>query len=107
MAAGHIVQGECVPVAAAQPLILSYLEPGSSQQGADSYTWWFSAASSTTINKTTFRNGTFFQNEVLQFPNGPTCDTAEKFKDGQTLGWGVVAAMVAAFAIHILRRGLT
>jgi len=30
----------------------------------------------------------------------------DQFTDGLTLGWGVVAAMVAAYAIHLLRRGL-
>jgi len=29
------------------------------------------------------------------------------FSDGVILGWGVVAAMVAAYAVHLLRRSLT
>jgi hypothetical protein len=36
----------------------------------------------------------------------PSCDTMESFKDGQVLGWGVVAAMVAAWCIASMRRGL-
>lgn len=31
---------------------------------------------------------------------------SENFTDGLLLGWGVAAAMVAAYAIHLLRRAL-
>jgi len=33
-------------------------------------------------------------------------DAASNFADGMTLGWGVAAAMVFAWAIWVLRRGL-
>jgi len=33
-------------------------------------------------------------------------DPATNFTDGAVLGWGVVAAMAAAYAIHLLRRAL-
>lgn len=42
----------------------------------------------------------------------PTCDftspqtDTERFLDGNVLGWGVALAMVAAWAIHTMRRGL-
>jgi hypothetical protein len=40
----------------------------------------------------------------------PACtvedDAATQFADGMTLGWGVAAAMVAAWAVWFLRRGL-
>ena len=36
----------------------------------------------------------------------PVCDTTAQFTDGMTVGWGVVAAMVAAWAVGALRRGL-
>lgn len=35
-----------------------------------------------------------------------TCDPAESFKDGLTVGWGVVAAMVIAWGVAVVRRGL-
>ncbi|MFS8934743.1 hypothetical protein [Cupriavidus taiwanensis] len=35
-----------------------------------------------------------------------TCDPLESFKDGQMMGWAVVAAMAAAWCIVVLRRGL-
>lgn len=34
-------------------------------------------------------------------------DPATGFTDGMTLGWGVAAAMAAAWAIHSMRRALT
>jgi hypothetical protein len=39
----------------------------------------------------------------IQFP---VCDPAGSFKDGMTVGWGVVAAMIAAWGVVSLRRGL-
>jgi len=36
----------------------------------------------------------------------PPCDPAGTFKDGMTVGWGVVAAMIAAWGVVSLRRGL-
>jgi hypothetical protein len=36
----------------------------------------------------------------------PVCDPLESFKDGQMLGWGVVAAMAVAFCIVVLKRGI-
>lgn len=33
-------------------------------------------------------------------------DPVTNFSDGAVLGWGVVAAMAAAYAIHLLRRAL-
>lgn len=36
----------------------------------------------------------------------PPCDPLENFKDGMTVGWGVVAAMAVAWAVSVVRRGL-
>lgn len=36
----------------------------------------------------------------------PACDPQESFKDGMTMGWGVVAAMVAAWALVVMKKGL-
>lgn len=35
-----------------------------------------------------------------------TTDPSTGFSDGLTLGWGIAAAMVAAYGIHVLRRAL-
>lgn len=41
-------------------------------------------------------------------PSGASpADPVEAFIDGHILGWGVVAAMAAAYGIHLLRRALT
>lgn len=39
---------------------------------------------------------------LLSLPNS----SFEQFSDGMTLGWGVVAAMVATWASMVLRKGL-
>ncbi|MGT2454103.1 hypothetical protein ACU4GI_12805 [Cupriavidus basilensis] len=39
---------------------------------------------------------------ALSFPD---CDPMGNFKDGMTMGWGVVGAMVVAWCIVVLRRG--
>lgn len=39
-------------------------------------------------------------------PSFPSCDPAESFNDGLILGWGIAFAMVAAWAISHMRRGL-
>lgn len=36
----------------------------------------------------------------------PSTTNTERFMDGNALGWGVALAMVAAWAIHAMRRGL-
>lgn len=35
-----------------------------------------------------------------------TSDPTTGFSDGMELGWGVVAAMAAAYGVHLLRRAL-
>lgn len=35
-----------------------------------------------------------------------TTDPSTGFSDGMVLGWGVVAAMAAAYGVHLLRRAL-
>lgn len=51
-----------------------------------------------------------FVDSVVFVPSFQPCDTTDipyqNFADGAMLGWGVAAAMVAAWAIHTLRRGL-
>lgn len=39
-------------------------------------------------------------------PAFPACDPTESFFDGMTLGWGVAGAIVAAWVIKNMRRGL-
>lgn len=39
-------------------------------------------------------------------PTFPACDTAEQFNDGLIIGWGIAAAMIAAWAFNFMRQGL-
>lgn len=55
-----------------------------------------SSAGALTLNSTT-------NAPILSFP---TCETGQEFLDGMTVGWGVAAAIVAAWVIKNLRRGL-
>ena len=42
---------------------------------------------------------------VAPVPSFPDCNPAQEFTDGHLMGWGVAAAMVAAWAITNLKRG--
>lgn len=79
--------------------------------GATSYVGWFeknvsnvwqikrqSIASNGTITTLTTSNATV--------PTFPTCTPLDSMNDGLTLGWGIAAAMVAAYAIRFLANGL-
>jgi hypothetical protein len=110
MAAGHIVNGQCVDVAASADMYFSHFVPVAMQvlnsQGEfdvlqlsmtkDAGQWFYLQ----------------FQNEFLigSFPSAvpafATCDTTTEFFDGMSIGWAVVAAMVAAYAVNFLRRAL-
>lgn len=50
------------------------------------------------------------QSTMIDKPAFPSCEFGsayDSFIDGHTLGWGVVAVMVAAYSVHLLRRALT
>ena len=78
--------------------------------GGTSYQSWFekvsgiwqikrqSIASNGTITTLTSSNATQ--------PTFPACSEAQPFLDGMTIGWGVAAAMCAAFSIRFLQRAL-
>lgn len=103
MAAGYIVKGECVGVATAQDVLYSGLPP-SVTPGVDVYSAQFYRLSGV-WNLLTYKNGV----HTASYPMSPmfaSCDTTAPFFDGLTIGWGVVAAMVVAWAIHVLRRAI-
>ena len=78
--------------------------------GSTSYLGWFeknattwqikrqSISSSGTVTTLTASNATV--------PTFPACTQSQNFTDGMTLGWGVAAAMVAAFGVKFLARAL-
>jgi len=110
MAAGYLFKGQCFSTLAAATSAHwtdspSFIVPGTTSYISDtvwSGTAWvvkkytLSSTGTLTLNSTT-------NAPVLAFE---TCDTTANFNDGMTLGWGVAAAMVAAFAIRNLRLGL-
>lgn len=57
-----------------------------------------SIASNGTITNLTASNATM--------PTFPTCQPLDNFSDGMLLGWGVAAAMLAAYAVKFIAKGL-
>lgn len=105
MAAGYTVGTQCVDAATATDAYYSNTFPATTS-GADTYTSMY-LRDATGWQQATFKNGVEILRTAAVTPILPPCDTAANFNDGQILGWGVVAAMVAAYAIHLLRRSLT
>lgn len=110
MAAGFLHQSQCFntladATAAHWSMNPAFITAGSTSYIADviySGTLWqvkkytLSSAGALTLNSTTSLPALTF----------PTCETAQNFTDGMSLGWGVAAAIVAAWVIKNLRRGL-
>jgi len=76
--------------------------------GGTSYLSWFQkvgsqwAVSSQSFSPTASGVSTV----ALTVPSFPTCDPAQPFYDGMSVGWGVGGAIVAAWVVKNLRRGL-
>lgn len=120
MATGYFSAGHCWPTTA-EALDAHYLSKppslSSATNGSGVYTeailhtyktsglWFYQRVS---CNGSTCSTNTY----SAWTPTFPSCtisavdDPVESFADGNVLGWGVVAAMVAAWAIVQLRRGL-
>lgn len=104
MAAGHIVGAACVDVAASTDAYFSTITPVTtpgdvtyfSQASKDAGVWYLK----------TYADGSIVTTSPLIAPAFASCDTTANFFDGLALGWAVVAAMVAAYAVHLLRRAL-
>lgn len=110
MAAGYLFKSVCYPSLAEATAAFwtdspSFITPGSTSYLAEtvwSGSLWqikkytLSSAGALTLNSTTTA-------PTLSFP---ACDTKTQFNDGMLIGWGVAAAMVAAWVIKNLRRGL-
>lgn len=104
MASGYIVQGQCVGVAEAPDYIFSQIKP-SVTAGADVYVSQAHKLSGV-WNIVSYKNGVHFSSTPIPVPVFGACDTTSTFFDGMTIGWGVVAAMVVAWSIHVLRRAM-
>jgi hypothetical protein len=42
---------------------------------------------------------------MAPIPVFPACDSAEKFLDGVTVGWGIASAMICVSALMLMKRG--
>lgn len=122
MAAGHIVYGQCVDVAESLDLYWGQKGPehavfpsssGSSYTdmfvyekvgGVWQMTTWLNAPSLPFISK---GSKTVPAVSFASCEYQPALSAVDSFVDGHFLGWGVVAAMAAAWAVHQLRRAAT
>jgi hypothetical protein len=79
--------------------------------GSTSYQQWYEKVAGVWVIKrqSIASNGsiTNLANSNATIPVFAPCDENQNFFDGLTLGWGVAAAMVAAFAVKFIARGLT
>lgn len=104
MSAGHIVNGQCVDVAASLDSFYG-VAPVVQTSGNPAYLSIINKSASGWMQDT-YQNGTLISSVAAPTPLFADCDTTASFVDGHLLGWGVVAAMVVAWSIHVLRRGI-
>lgn len=104
MASGHIVNGSCVDVAVSLDAYYSAGVPAITA-GAPAYLTQFEKDTSG-WNLVTYADGVLYSSVSAVPPSFVSCDTTSAFFDGLELGWMVVAAMVAAWAVMALRGAL-
>lgn len=110
MASGYIIGDQCLDVASAGHVYSHSMPRSLSFDGTNTHLF----VTSYDQNDNEFQIRHFidgaYSDSVLLIPSFTSCDTTtiptENFLDGSILGWGVALAMVAAWAIHSMRRGL-
>lgn len=111
MASGKLVNGQCVPDALVKDFFFGQVSPVVTQDSNYIYAvlpvnvegaWYWRSRTTLKVNGTSTN---------VDVPAGPAllggCDTSEEFVDGLTMGWGVVVAMAAVYAVHMLKRAAT
>ena len=98
MAAGYIVSGQCVDVAASIDAYYSNTHPVQTA-GNPAYISTFSKTSSGWVQNT-YENGTLIASVAAPTPTFSDCDTTQTFFDGMQLGWAVAGAMVLVYVIR-------
>lgn len=73
--------------------------------GPTAYVSWFHKSGSQWLFSTQAFPGSLTSSAAV-VPVFPSCDPAEAFLDGHLVGWGVATAIIAAWLIKNLRRGL-
>lgn len=117
MAAGHYVNGVCTDTALSTDSYYSQIMPAFTPgpNGTEIYKVFANVNGTWTLDEYTISStGTITPNfkSSLPIPSLASCtyqpelSATERFGDGAILGWGVAAAMAAAWAIHVMRRGL-
>jgi hypothetical protein len=110
MAAGFLYQGQCYATLSDATAAHWSENPAAFLPGSTSYIIdiGFSGTAWQIKKYTLASNGTLTLNTTTNLPalTFPTCETSQNFTDGMELGWGVAAALVAAWLVKILRRGL-
>lgn len=78
--------------------------------GSTSYLSWFEKSGATwqVKRQSISTNGTVtvLASSTATVPTFPACTQSQTFMDGMALGWGVAAAMVAAYAVKFIGRAL-
>lgn len=107
MAAGFLVDGQCVDSLYA-PAYMASLVPPVTVPGSTVYTSTYEVVAGALVSRTyqTTPTGTTLYASMDVSSILQSCDTSETFFDGMAVGWGVVLAMALAFAVHMMRRGL-
>lgn len=110
MASGFLFAGRCFAASgdataaywAANPVYLTSANPVMTTVTFSGSTWVMNRYN------VAANNGTLSLVSSSQAPSltFPPCDTSSSFNDGVLMGWGVVAAMVAAYGIKVLRRAI-
>lgn len=115
MALGYSVGGVCFSTSAeAVDAYYSNIPPSILQTATTAYKlhYLYSGGSWLLQKQTISSTGALTTNYTIAVPTNVygSCalsnDPATNFFDGMTLGWGVAAAMIFAWAIWVLRRGL-
>lgn len=78
--------------------------------GATSYLSWFEKVGATwQIKRQSISSTGVITNLTASNATVPTfsaCNVMDNFSDGMLLGWGVAAAMIAAYAVKFIAKGL-
>lgn len=112
MATGYSFNGTCYATQAQANDVYYAQHTVDVLPGATPYVsmfFWDSAANAWRhATYTVGTNGLWTQKTLVSMPTRsfPTCDTATTFTDGMTVGWGIAAAMVAAWAVKNLKRSV-
>lgn len=110
MATGYLYKTQCFPTLADATAARWGDEDAGITPGTTSYIADVQWSGSAWVLKryTLSSTGTLTLNTTTNLPalSFPTCDTTSNFSDGAVLGWGVAAAMVAAYAVKFIAQGL-